>query len=478
MNLYLQEVFSQTADGGYFDFARCQRDDGTIYASPTDTCRKGTKIDDDVPAEAKKAAGDKKMQLTAKIKAMSADDLRKIADDPRLSDRQKRKLNRLIKAKGGDKIDKVLEKQPTERDKYRADLRKAQKEDAPKAEKQYDWIPATAAGVADLKNQYSTMQKLYKSGPPFDGPANRARMINMRLEIYKREREMSEKSAGPVPADVKKAVESSPKYDKTPGSTKPIAKPSEADVSALTKQRDRLSKALDDEKDPEKALKISQELLEVGSKIHRAQAGAGAPDAPSLKQIYKEQGFDPKPELVATANDLRSRKDLMMGSNGQPVIMYRGVTTSEFSDQFKGRGPDGDTHYPGRGIFGNGTYAAAASDANPGATAGEPIKTAKAYVGAQENFRTKITAFALRKDANVATFPGKEQSQREVAYDKWFDETIERAQKETGYRYKDVGEAAAALGYHAYQVPQRSGEDFYVVLNRGAVVAAMDSQID
>jgi hypothetical protein len=97
MNTYLQEVFSQTADDGYFDFARCMRDDGTIYASPTDTCRKGKKIDDDeVPA---KKTSDKKMQLTAKIKAMSAADLQKVADDPRLSDRQKRKLQRLLRAK-------------------------------------------------------------------------------------------------------------------------------------------------------------------------------------------------------------------------------------------------------------------------------------------------------------------------------------------------------------------------------------------
>jgi hypothetical protein len=28
---WLENVFSQTADGGYFDFARCERADGTFY---------------------------------------------------------------------------------------------------------------------------------------------------------------------------------------------------------------------------------------------------------------------------------------------------------------------------------------------------------------------------------------------------------------------------------------------------------------
>ena len=98
---YIDDVVRQTADGGYFDFARCQRDDGTIYASPTDTCRKGKKIDADSAGNAKKPAkSSDKMQLTAKIKAMSAADLKKVAADPRLSDRQKKKIERLIKAKG------------------------------------------------------------------------------------------------------------------------------------------------------------------------------------------------------------------------------------------------------------------------------------------------------------------------------------------------------------------------------------------
>jgi hypothetical protein len=469
------------------------------------------------------------MQLTAKIKAMSAADLQKIANDPRLSDRQKRKLNRLIKAKEAEapkpttaaaknarpvdpkvakKVDKALAKK-TEGPQYtpeqlaaqdawlkknapeppkmagrtvkqemdRAVLRGEVKLDRPKVQGKAEYQSVDAETLGNMKQSYRTMQQLMKD-PGWQTPSNRARLINMRLAIWEKERALREKTKRQASPEVAKAVSESPKYDKTPGSTKPIPKPKEVDVAALMKQRNKLSKELDDEKDPEKALKISQELLDVGSRIYRAEAGAGAPDSPGLRQIYEQQGFNSKPELVATASDLRKRKDLMKGSDGNPVILYRGVSTTEFADQFKGRGPEGETHYPGRGIFGNGSYAAAASDASPQTSAAAPIKTAKAYAGDQTNLSTKITAFALRKDANVATFPGKEQSQREIAYDQWYDETIDRAQKETGYRYRDVGEAAAALGYHAYQVPQRSGEDFYVVLNRGAVVAAMDSEIE
>jgi hypothetical protein len=525
MSTYLQEVFSQTADDGYFDFARCMRDDGTIYASPTDTCRKGKKIDgDEVPA--KKTSSERKMQLTAKIKAMSAADLQKIADDPRLSDRQKRKLQRLIKAKKTEtpttsaakiarpvdskvaaKVDKAmkkknedpftpeqkaaqdallkkqLESQPTQKKKVgrtvqeevdRAVLRGEVKLDRKKAEEQYGWVPTSIEGIAQMKQSYKTMQSLMKD-PTWQTPANRARMINMRLLIYAREKELRQRNTpGRDPKTYEVALKESPKYDKTPGSTKPIPKPKEADVAALERERVRLSKAFDKEKDPEKQLKLSNQLLDVGSQLYAAKEGK-TPVNPSLAKIYELQGYNAKPELVATANDLRRRTDIKTNSDGSPRILYRGVTTEEFADQFKGAGKDGDVHYAGRGIFGNGTYAAAPAQSNPGGTQGAPIKTARAYTGAAENASIKVTAFALRKDANVVEFKGDE-SERFKAFDQWYDSVIPRAEKETGYKYKDIGEAAAALGIHAYTVPQR-GEDYIVVLNRGAVIAAMDSQV-
>jgi hypothetical protein len=54
-----------------------------------------------------------------------------------------------------------------------------------------------------------------------------------------------------------------------------------------------------------------------------------------------------------------------------------------------------------------------------------------------------------------------------------------KAEEKTGRHYNDVGEAAAALGIHAYHVPQTDtqGEDYWVILNRGAVIAAVNSEV-
>ena len=98
---YLNDVFRQTADNGYFDFARCQRPDGTIYGSPSGKCKKGKLIGDKDEVPAKRQRANKGMRLTEKIKAMSAADLKKIAKDPRLTERQRGKLEKLIRAKEG-----------------------------------------------------------------------------------------------------------------------------------------------------------------------------------------------------------------------------------------------------------------------------------------------------------------------------------------------------------------------------------------
>jgi hypothetical protein len=536
MNSYLQEVFSQTANEGYFDFARCQRDDGTIYASPTDTCRKGRKIDaDDVPAKGKKAVGDKKMQLTAKIKAMSAADLQKIANDPRLSDRQKRKLNRLIKAKQAEapkpttaaaknarpvdpkvarKVDKVLAKK--NEGSYEADQKaaqdaflKAQMEKDPELKARVERLKAKAKRkeerdefrkivaedatalasknhfkrdtpedtLAAMKQGYRTMKAVFKD-PAFQTPENRARMINMRLAIYKAERDLREANVGGKvdPSTYKKEVANSPKYSTTPGKTSAIRKAQAEDVPKLESELKKLSARLDEKGiSHEDALKVSQEMLDVNRRLMAAR-GDSKPQSPNLKQIYEEQGFNAKPELVGTASDLRQRKDILTNSDGSPMIIYRGVTTREYSDQFKGLGPDGDQHFPGRGIFGNGSYAAAGAYHDPLATTTTARATATAYAGERKELASKVTAFALRKDANVFIAKGGSYNERTREYDAWYDRTLKEAEDKTGYRFTDVGEAAAALGIHAYQVPQRN-EDYWVVLNRGAVVASMDSEL-
>jgi hypothetical protein len=414
------------------------------------------------------------MRLTAKLKAASVKDLEKLAKDPRLSARQQQKLHELIQAK---KSQEVPTKKPDAklREEERRELKKAVEADAPKVQENYGWVDADASGISQLKNSYRTMMSRFKE-PGWQTTANRARMINLRLLIYQKERELRNKT-GPIESkSYEAALKASPKYDKTPGSRKAISKPKAEDVQKLQAHLSGLSKQLD-AKDisHEKALEVSNEILNTNRRLMVAR-GDTKPSSPSLKDIYQEQGFNSKPELVGTLSDLRSRKDVLTHPNGSPIIMYRGVTTVEFADQFKGVGPGGEVHYPGRGIFGNGSYAASASATNVAGSEREAIKTATSYAGERKELGRKVIAFALRKDANVVTFAGADRNEREREYDNWADEVRNRAERETGCRFKDVGEAAAAVGIHAYQVPQR-GEDFFVVLNRGAVIAAMDSQI-
>ena len=483
---YIDDVFRQTADGGYFDFARCQRDDGTIYASPTDTCRKGKKIDADSAGNVKKPAkSSDKMQLTAKIKAMSAADLKKVAADPRLSDRQKKKLNRLIKAKvAEEKLStgaKVMQKngrvgRTTQQEVDRQMLRGEVKLDAKELETNAMYQGKTPETLSTLKSSYKNMQSMMKD-PYFNTPANRARVINTRIAIWRTEKAIREATATTRidPKTYEKDLENSPKYKSTPGSTKAIAKAKSEDLPELEKRMRSLSAQLSDPSlSQEKAIKVSDEMLDLNRRIRVAKGESGTA-APNLKKIYEEQGFNAKPELVATATDLNKRKDLLTNPDGTNVVLYRGVTTEEFSNQFKGLGPDGNQHFAGRGIFGNGSYAGAAAFDDPGGTADAGKNVAAAYAGERKNLAAKVTAFGLRKDANVITFEG-DSNERGAKYTQWFDRTLKEAEEKTGYKFNDVGEAAAALGIHAYQVPQRGG-DYYVVLNRGAVVAAMDSEL-
>jgi len=531
---YLDEVFRQTADEGYFDFARCQRPNGTFYGTGG-TCRKGDKVGAAEAEPAAKKRGPKKggMRLTKRVLEMSKGDLQKVLKDPRLNDAQKQRIQDIIAKKPSDpsqtpaakaarpvspkvaaKVKKAMAAKA--KDPYTPEQKAAQDAllaaNPPKVEQRkktgrtieeqfqrdalkYDVkidrnVLAQRADlqgtniemIARMKSEYRTMQSLMKD-PAFQTTGNRSRMINMRLAIWEKERQLRERQNRPANPRDAQAVKDSPKYSKTPGSTKPIARAEEADVPTLTKRKEKLSKEFDtlykkiSPSDQERArmLEISNEMLDIGKRIQDANADR-PPRPPALKDVYEQQGFNAKPELVGSTSDLKKRDDLLRGSDGQNVIIYRGVTTPEFSDQFKGLGPDGTKHFAGRGIFGNGTYGAAADDAKPQTSAAEPIKTAKAYAGDPKDNNVNVTAFGLRRDANVVTFKG-DFAERTKQFDKWYDDTIDEARKKTGYYHTDVGEAAAALGIHGYQTPQR-GEDFYVILNRGAVVAAMDPQID
>lgn len=278
----------------------------------------------------------------------------------------------------------------------------------------------------------------------------------------------------------KDMVEGSPKYKVTPGSREPIP------YLDKNKELERLNSRI---KELEEKLKTldpnSQEHYFANQeRITLDQHRKGALDygifhSPSLKDIYEMQGFNSKPEVVLNKSDLETRKDIVRHPDGRPLILYRGIKEEAYSDQFKA----GDTHYTGKGMLGDGTYAASAPF-DPKSRLGKDLKdeshakeTAVGYAGGDytNNLNRKVTAFSLREDAVIVTIPegGKK------VFDKWTAEVIAEAEKKTGYRFTDPGHAAAALGIDAYNVRGAGyAQDYWVVLNRGAVIAAVNSQIE
>lgn len=85
------------------DFARCVRPDGTAYGTGGQ-CRRGVERDKVAQSSSKtkvkaEPKPNKGMRITAKIKALSAKDLAKVLEDPRLNDKQRASLQKLIEEK-------------------------------------------------------------------------------------------------------------------------------------------------------------------------------------------------------------------------------------------------------------------------------------------------------------------------------------------------------------------------------------------
>ena len=237
----------------------------------------------------------------------------------------------------------------------------------------------------------------------------------------------------------------------------------------------------------------------------------------NLEYVYWRQGFNKKPKLVNSVKDLQDSKELLKGADGENLIMFRGVTRKNYTDQFKGTGKNGDVHFGGEGIYGRGTYSAARSSHGTKAVMNKANKEAlelaesygKDYAADKfpENLLDeRITAFGLRKDAKIKTwkkgstlkeeggldkFTARPNSKfYETEYKAWEKATIEEAEKLTGLNFKDVGAANAALGVDAYQVPLPTvflddvtkkvtvaSMDYWVILNRSAIVVSKSAKL-
>ena len=233
-----------------------------------------------------------------------------------------------------------------------------------------------------------------------------------------------------------------------------------------------------------------------------------------LKYLYwRQKTYNKKPTRVKNIDELKKRTDVVKAADGENLIIYRGVDDKKFAEQFKGIGEKGAEHFAGNGIYGNGSYAAArnihGSKSIVNKANNDALALAKQYAGENEEinrFLTKaqtnerVTAFALRKDANVKTWKAgssvktTRKSQFHAGPDgdwytenflPWRKKTIAKAEKLTGLKYNSVGEAATALGIDAYQVPlpltqmdevtgviTRTTFDYWVILNRSAIIVS------
>lgn len=264
----------------------------------------------------------------------------------------------------------------------------------------------------------------------------------------------------------------SPSYASTPGKKSPMPPLNKSkEMERLTSESSRLNDKLSNT--PRTSTewgKLNEERVRIGEYI-REVSQYGQYHSPPLRIIYDVQGYNNRPELVARRSDLLERQDILRHSDGRPLILYRGVNKEEFSDQFKG----GQTHFPGKGVYGDGSYAASAPFSPEASVKHDrwAKDTAIEYAGGSgaKNLNRKVTAFALRSDALII------KNDTEEDYNRWYGKVIKEAREKTGFVFSDPGHAAAALGIHAYNIPQ-NGQDFWVILNRGAVIGAVDSQME
>ena len=229
-----------------------------------------------------------------------------------------------------------------------------------------------------------------------------------------------------------------------------------------------------------------------------------------LDYLYWRQGFTKKPVRVKNVKELKARKDLYQGADGENLLVYRGVSNDKWSDQFKGKGKQGDLYFAGEGIYGNGSYAASRSIHSTKATLAKgnenALTLAKNYTepygskitDAQKEIRT--TVFGIKKGANIKTwkkgvstkklnpkeahaFPDSDWYEKD--FKQWQKDIKKEAEELTGLTYDSTGEAATALGIDAYQIPlplideaKEAGQyihynlDYWVILNRNAIVVS------
>lgn len=182
----------------------------------------------------------------------------------------------------------------------------------------------------------------------------------------------------------------------------------------------------------------------------------------SMKEFHKLIDADGLPKVIS---------DEEYKSINSPIL-YRGIapqshlrkdittnlTTSEMADEFfKSKSP-----FPSRGVYGDGIAYASPSCGQ--------IAVQYATSGGKIPHGGVIIEFKLKSDAKTITYEDALDIFRQISKDK--DSKLLFNSNQRKALDKEVGKAMNALGYDAIIKPNgdNTGQDFYVVLNRGALV--------
>lgn len=169
------------------------------------------------------------------------------------------------------------------------------------------------------------------------------------------------------------------------------------------------------------------------------ERGDGPGDS-RLGNIWREQGFDGPPKAV-------SDEELDKEIEGGAIELFRGLhgpKALEYAEQFIG----GDEHFPGLGVYGNGTYTTPSSN----------------FASRYASRGGVLLRMALPKDARIIDAPElfnlSQQAKNDLQGNPGVDPRVRDAMS-------DPGRLASMLGYDAIRVPTTPTE--YIILNRTAV---------
>lgn len=197
--------------------------------------------------------------------------------------------------------------------------------------------------------------------------------------------------------------------------------------------------------------------------LYLAAAAGGRQDL-ALAQIYRQQGFDGRPAEVGW-----EYIDEIVYSDDGSRRLFRGVSNLSDVTDFK----SGETHFPGTGDYGNGTYATTDYD-----------RALVVYAHEQED---QLMEMVLRPGPRTVSYHDLYEEQKKALEpidseltrlldDSTAAATIRREElEEKKFILSDRGRFAAIKGYDAYTVDDGTvgPHEEWVILNRTAVAVRL-----